>query len=49
VENSGLSRQGALTTGAVLLTAAALVIVLALIRSRKPGGSSLITRSMNKK
>jgi hypothetical protein len=48
-ENSGLSRQGALATGAVLLAAAALVIILALIRSRKPGRSSLITDSMNKK
>ena len=48
-DNSGLSRQGALTTGAVLLTVAVLVIILALIRSRKPRGSSLITKSMNKK
>ena len=48
-DNSGLSRQGALTTGAVLLTVAVLVILLALIRSRKPRGSSLITKSMDKK
>ena len=48
-DNSGLSRQGALTTGAVLLTVAVLVIILALIRSRKPRGSSLITKSMDKK
>ena len=48
-KNSGLSRQGALKTGAILLSVAALLILLGLIRSRGPRGSSLITRSMNKK
>ena len=48
-KNSGLSRQGAMTTGAILLAVATLVILLGLIRSRRPGGPSLITKSMNKK
>lgn len=48
-ENSGLSREGALKTGAILLSVAALLILLGLIRSRSHRGSSLITRSMNKK
>lgn len=45
-ENPGLSRNGALTIGAVLLVVAVLVIILALIRSRRRGRGSLITRSM---
>jgi hypothetical protein len=48
-ENSGLSRQDALVTGAVLLAAAVLVIILGLIRSRNSRDSSLITRSMNRR
>lgn len=47
--NSGLSRQGAMATGVMLLAVATLVIILGLIRSRRPRGDSLITRSMNKK
>ena len=47
-ENSGLSRQGALMTGAVLLAGAVLVILVGVIRSRRPRGS-LISKSMNKK
>jgi hypothetical protein len=47
--NSGWSRQGAMTTGVILMAVATLVIILGLIRSRKPRGDSLITRSMNKK
>jgi hypothetical protein len=47
--NSGLSREGAMKTGVVLLAVATLVIILGLIRSRKPRGASLITKSMNKK
>ena len=47
--NSGLSRQGAMATGVILLAVATLVIILGLIRSRRPRGDSLITRSMNKK
>jgi hypothetical protein len=45
-ENSGLSRDGALAIGAVLLAVAVVVIIAALIRSRKRGRGSLITRSM---
>ncbi len=45
-ENSGLSRNGALGIGAVLLAVAVLVIILVLIRSRRRGRGSLITRSM---
>jgi hypothetical protein len=45
-ENSGLSRNGALAIGAVLLAAAVVVIIAALVRSRKRGRGSLITRSM---
>jgi hypothetical protein len=48
-ENAGLTRKGALAIGAGLLAAAVLLIVFALLRSRKPGRGSLITRSMNKK
>lgn len=48
-ENAGLSRHSVVVTGGVLLIAAMLVIILALIRSPRPGGGSLITRSMNKK
>jgi len=47
--SSGLSRQGAMATGVILLAVATLVIILGLIRSRRPRGDSLITRSMNKK
>jgi hypothetical protein len=47
--NSGLSREGAMKTGVILLAVATLVIILGLIRSRKPRGASLITKSMNKK
>jgi hypothetical protein len=46
---SGLSRQGAMTTGAIVLAVIVLIIILALIRSRRPRGSSLITKSMNKR
>ncbi|MGA9779002.1 MAG: hypothetical protein WBS33_12100 [Verrucomicrobiia bacterium] len=45
-ENSGLSRGGALAIGAVLLAVAVVVIIAALVRSRKRGRGSLITRSM---
>jgi len=45
-ENSGLSRNGALAIGAVLLAIAALVIIVALVRSRRRGRGSLISRSM---
>jgi len=45
-ETSGLSRNGALTIGAVLLAAAVVVIIFALIRSRKRSRGSLISRSM---
>ncbi len=45
-ENSGLSRNGALAIGAVLLAVAVVVIIAALIRSRKRSRGSLITRSM---
>ena len=45
-ENSGLSRNGALAIGAVLLAVAVVVIIAALARSRKRGRGSLITRSM---
>jgi hypothetical protein len=47
--NSGLSREGAMKTGVILLAVTTLVIILGLIRSRKPRADSLITRSMNKK
>jgi hypothetical protein len=43
---SGLSRNGALAIGAVLLAAAVVLIILVLFRSRKRSRSSLITRSM---
>lgn len=46
---SGLSRNGALAIGAVLLVAAAGLIIYALVRSRKTGRGSLITRSMKRK
>lgn len=46
---SGLSRNGALAIGAVLLVAAAGLIIFALVRSRKASRGSLITRSMKKK
>ena len=46
VENSGLSRNGALAIGAVLLAVAVVVILAALVRSRRRGRGSLITRSM---
>jgi hypothetical protein len=46
--DSGLSRQSAMATGVILLAVATLVIILGLIRSRRPRGDSLITRSMNK-
>ena len=45
-ENSGLSRNGALAIGAVLLAVAAVVIIVALVRSRRRGRGSLISRSM---
>jgi len=45
-ENSGLSRNGALAVGAVLLAVAVVVIIAALVRSRKRSRGSLITRSM---
>ncbi len=45
-ENSGLSRNGALAIGAVLLAVAVMVIIVALVRSRRRGRGSLITRSM---
>jgi hypothetical protein len=47
-DNTGLSRKGALAIGAVLLVAAGLLVVLILLRSRKTGRGSLITRSMKK-
>lgn len=45
-QNSGLSRNGALRIGAVLLAAVVVVIIFALIRSRKRSRGSLISRSM---
>jgi hypothetical protein len=47
-ENSGLSRKGALAIGAGLLVAACLLVILALLRSRKASRGSLITRAMKK-
>jgi hypothetical protein len=47
--DSGLSRRGAMTTGVILLTVAALTVILGLIRSRRPRGGSLITKAMNKR
>jgi hypothetical protein len=47
-ENSGLTRNGALTIGVGLLAAAVVLIIFALFRSRKTGRGSLITRSMKK-
>jgi len=45
-ENSGLSRNGALMIGAVLLALAIVVIIAAQVRSRKRSRGSLITRAM---
>lgn len=47
-EPSGLSRHGALAIGAGLLVAAVVLIVVVLVRSRRPSRGSLITRSMKK-
>jgi hypothetical protein len=47
-DNTGLSRNGALAIGAVLLVAASVLVVFVLRHSRKTGRGSLITRSMKK-
>lgn len=46
---SGLSRKGAMVIGAALLVAAAVLISVALVRSRKPRRRSLISEVMKKK
>jgi len=46
---SGLSRNGALAIGAVLLFAAVILIIFVLVRSRKAGRGSLISDAMKKK
>jgi hypothetical protein len=45
---SGLSRNGALAIGAVLLAVAVVFLIFVLIRSRKTGRGSLISRAMKK-
>jgi hypothetical protein len=47
-DHIGLSRKGALAVGVGLLAAAVVLIILALVRSRKTSRGSLITRSMKK-
>jgi len=47
-DHTGLSRKGALAVGAGLLAAAVVLIILALVRSRRTSRGSLITRSMKK-